>query len=85
MFIQINQLFLSDFHLREIEIGQKQPGIDVLAKICSGLDITLADFFAQPDQEISLKLKRLTTAASKLKPEQLEALINFLEQLDDKN
>ncbi len=67
-------------HLREIELGNKQPGIEVLEKICIGLDITLADFFAD-DNDMSLEMKRLIRAAHKLKPDQIELITKFIESL----
>ncbi len=67
-------------HLREIEMGNKQPGIEVLEKICNGLNITLADFFAD-DNDISIEMKRLIRAAQKLKPDQIELLTKLIESL----
>ena len=67
-------------HLREIELGHKQPGIEVLEKVCSGLDITLADFFAD-DNDMSIEMKRLIRATQKLKPDQIELLTKLIESL----
>lgn len=69
-------------HLREIELGKKQPGIDVLERICKGLGLTLADFF-NDDREIPADMQRLLNAAGNLKPKQLEQLIKFIEALTD--
>ncbi|WP_371379260.1 helix-turn-helix domain-containing protein [Sporomusa aerivorans] len=34
--------------LRDIEIGKKNPNITTLEKICQALDISLAEFFTEP-------------------------------------
>jgi transcriptional regulator with XRE-family HTH domain len=35
--------------IREIEMGEKSPNIITLEKICTALEITLAEFFAEDD------------------------------------
>ena len=72
-------------HLRDIELGKKQPGIDVLERICEALGLTLADFFSMDSAGISEDILRLINAASKLKPEQLEHLIKFIESINCDN
>lgn len=72
---------VSQSHLREIELGNKQPGIDILERICSGLGITLGDFFSDPLREYSPDLVRLFRASAKLSPKQLEQLTLFIESL----
>lgn len=67
-------------HLREIELGNKQPGIEVLEKICTGLNITLADFFAD-NINMTIEMKRLVRAAEKLNKEQLELITEFIESI----
>ena len=69
-------------HLRELEMGKKQPGIDVLERICGALGLTLGDFFNMNNAGISEDMLRLINAASKLKPEQLEQLIKFIESIN---
>jgi transcriptional regulator with XRE-family HTH domain len=66
-------------HLRGIELGSKQPGIDVLERICESLGLTLADFFNVENQDNQAGMHRLVNAAEKLNPEQLEQLIKFIE------
>jgi transcriptional regulator with XRE-family HTH domain len=72
---------VSQSHLREIELGNKQPGIDILERICSGLELTLGDFFSDPLQEFSPELVRFVRASAKLSPKQLERLTLFIESL----
>jgi transcriptional regulator with XRE-family HTH domain len=40
---------VSQSYLRDVETGKSQPTIDVLEKICTALEITLAEFFAEDD------------------------------------
>jgi transcriptional regulator with XRE-family HTH domain len=70
-------------HLREIENGNKKPGIEVLDKLCQGLGITLSDFFAVDDaDDISLEMRRLVRAAKKLRPDQIELITKFIESIN---
>jgi len=72
---------VSQSHLREIELGNKQPGIDVLERICSGLGFSLGGFFSDPLQEFSPEIIRFVRASAKLSPKQLEQLTFFIESL----
>jgi HTH-type transcriptional repressor of puuD len=67
-------------HLREIEMGNKQPGIEVLEKICNALGMTLGDFFAD-NKDMSAGIKRLVRAVERLSPSQLEYITKFIESL----
>jgi transcriptional regulator with XRE-family HTH domain len=40
---------VSQSYLRDVETGKSQPTIDVLERICTALEITLAEFFAEDD------------------------------------
>lgn len=68
-------------HLRDLELGKKQPGIDVLERLCDALGLTLADFFSEDNAGTSAEMLRLINAAAKLKPEQLEHLIKLIEAI----
>lgn len=71
-------------HLREIEMGNKQPGIDVLDRICRGLETTLVDFLEDntENKEFSTEMRRLIRAAEKLKPDQVELITKFIESVN---
>lgn len=54
---------LSQGMIRQIELGKKNPTVDSVSKICSALDITLAEFFADTETNlygIATKIKNLT-------------------------
>lgn len=69
---------LSQGFVRQIELGEKQPTIDSLHKLCNGLGISLGDFFSD-ETDLSLDIKQLITVAKTLSPEQRRALQIFLE------
>lgn len=70
---------LSQGFVRQIELGEKQPTIDSLSKICHGLGISLRDFFSDETSEVSLDMEPLIHAAKMLTPEQRRVLQLFLE------
>ena len=67
---------VSQSYLRDIELGNKQPTVEYLSYICEGLEISLSDFF-----ESTKKNDELTYLINKLKPEQKDALIEFLKTI----
>jgi transcriptional regulator with XRE-family HTH domain len=58
------------------------PQIKTLDRICTGLEITLAVFFAEEKPELELGVLRLLDTAKKLTPEQREYLQKFLDTLN---
>jgi len=72
---------VSQSYLRDIELGNKKPGIDILDKLCNALNVTLAEFFSTHMKRSAL-LDRLVETADKLDENQLHILIAFLDSLD---
>ncbi|QDR80570.1 helix-turn-helix domain-containing protein [Sporomusa termitida] len=72
---------LSQGFVRQIELGEKQPTVDSMSKICAGLGISLSDFFSDEETEIPIDIKQLVTIAKTLTPGQREALQLFLERM----
>lgn len=72
---------LSQGFVRQIELGEKQPTVDSLSKICSGLGISLSDLFADEETELPIDIKHLVRIAKTLTPGQREALQIFLERM----
>jgi len=72
---------LSQGFVRQIELGEKQPTVDSLSKICDGLDISLSDFFSDEETELPIDIKQLVRIAKTLTPGQREALQLFLERM----
>ena len=69
----------------KIEGNSTKPSLDSLERICTALDITLADFFAEETPELSPELRRLLNTASKLTPEQLAAVQALLDTMSWRN
>ena len=59
-------------------LGEKQPTIDSLRKLCNGLGISLGDFFSE-ETDLALDIRQLISVAKTLTPEQRRALRIFLE------
>jgi len=74
---------LSQGFVRQIELGEKQPTVDSLRKICNGLGISLSDFFYDETAEIPLDIKQLIMVAKTLTPAQRQALRLFLELMKE--
>lgn len=66
---------ISQSHLREIELGQRNPTVETLSYFCDALDISLEEFFREGEAEID---PCLTTAAKKLSDEQQRKLAEFI-------
>lgn len=66
---------VSQSHLREIELGQRNPTVETLSYFCDALGITLGEFFSEDKPGIN---PFLLSAAQRLSDEQQTALANFL-------
>lgn len=67
---------ISQSYLRDIELGNKNPTVEVLSYICGALHISLTDFFnayygTEGEDPLLSEIHRLS-------PPQREALTNFL-------
>lgn len=71
---------ISQSYLREVELGNKNPTIEILSFICDTLEITLKEFF---DEESKKELEEdpLLAKIYQLTPEQKNALLVFLETM----
>lgn len=69
-----NKAGISQSHLREIELGNKQSTVEYLTYICDALGISLKQFFN--DQR---EYDRLDGLLLRLSPEQREMLADFIE------
>lgn len=71
---------ISQSYLRDIELGNKNPTIEILSYICDALTISLREFFDEQtdnqfcDDPLIAKIYHLT-------PKQREALLAFLDSM----
>ncbi|MCD8197273.1 MAG: helix-turn-helix domain-containing protein, partial [Lachnospiraceae bacterium] len=71
---------ISQSYLRDIELGNKNPTVEILSYICEALDITLCDFFNETTIR-KLEGDALITKIYQLNSEQKQALLQFLETI----
>ena len=74
---------LAQSHLRDIELGNKNPTIETVSYICEALDISLAEFFSE-ELENSLAEDEVLRIIYRLSKPQKDALLLFLKSLLDK-
>lgn len=68
---------ISQSHLREIELGQRNPTVETLSFFCDALGVSLEEFFSE-DNEINPFLK---SAVKRLSDDQQVALADFINKI----
>lgn len=71
---------ISQSYVRDIEMGNKNPTIEIIFQLCRTLDISLKDFF--DDDSNLLSEDPLIARIYRLNPAQREALLTFLNTID---
>lgn len=71
---------ISQSYLRDVELGNKNPTVEILSYICDALNITLRDFFDDQTQR-KLDSNPLLSRIYRLTPEQQEAFLNLLDTI----
>lgn len=69
---------ISQSHLREIELGQRNPTVETLSYFCDALGISLEEFFRESECEID---PSLMTALKKLSEKEQQSLADFLNMI----
>lgn len=72
---------VSQSHLREIELGMRNPTVETLSYFCDALGVTLEEFFREEDSEIN---PYLMSALSRLNDKEQMALAEFINELNRK-
>ncbi len=72
---------ISQSYLRDVELGKKNPTVEVLSYICDALDLSLRDFF---DDKLESRFCQdpLLTRIYRMSPEQRNALLQFLNSME---
>ena len=72
---------ISQSYLRDVELGKKNPTVEVLSYICDDLDLSLRDFF---DDTLESRFCQdpLLARIYRMSPEQRNALLQFLNCMD---
>lgn len=71
---------VSQSHLREIELGMRNPTVETLSYFCDALGVTLEEFFREEDSEIN---PYLMSALSRLNDKEQMALADFINTMND--
>lgn len=71
---------ISQSYLRDVELGNKNPTVEVLSYVCDALGISLADFFADTTQN-RLETDPLLEKVYRLTPKQKDSLLSFLDSM----
>lgn len=66
---------ISQSHLREIELGQRNPTVETLSYFCEALGVSLEEFFREEDNGIN---PCLMSAIKLLSDEQQMVLADFI-------
>lgn len=73
---------ISQSYLRDIELGNKNPTIEIIILLCESLGISLVDFFKDSTID-TMDNDPLLTEIYRLSPKQRAALIHFLHEMLD--
>lgn len=71
---------ISQSYLRDIELGNKNPTVEILSYICEALEISLREFF-DIDEEMPFCNDPLLGKIYQLTPKQRKTLFDFLNTL----
>ena len=74
---------ISQSYLRDIELGNKNPTVEILSIICHTLGLSLQEFFSE-DESDSIAKDQLIHKIYQLTPKQRIALMNFLDSMNGK-
>ena len=72
---------ISQSYLRDVELGNKNPTVEIISILCDTLGISLKDFF-DDQTETSLSSDPLFMRIYQLTPKQRNALLAFLETME---
>lgn len=73
-----NKAGISQSYLREIELGNKNPTVEILSYICEALNISLAQFFSNQEGKIH---PLLLSSLEKLDDREQIKLADFINEM----
>lgn len=73
---------ISQSYLRDVELGNKNPTVEIVSLLCDTLGISLKDFF-DDQTENNLGSDPLLIRIYQLTPTQRQALLDFLESMNE--
>lgn len=69
---------ISQSHLREIELGERNPTVETLSYFCEVLGVSLSEFFSEDENELN---EFLVSSAKKLSQSQQLKLADFINEM----
>lgn len=76
-----NMAGISQSYLRDVELGNKNPTVEMLSIICDALDITLQVFFCETESQAVFNNDTLIEKIYRLSPKQRQTLEAFLDSM----
>lgn len=74
---------ISQSYLRDVELGKKNPTVEIISYLCDALNISLKEFFDTETEETFFE-DPLIKQIYRLTPNQRKALTSFLETITAK-
>lgn len=71
---------ISQSYLRDIELGNKNPTVEMLSYVCDALDLSLCDFFDDQTQ-VRMDNNPLLSKIYQLTPKQQDAMLKLLDAI----
>ena len=66
-------------YISRIESGDRMPTVDVLEKLCAGLNISIPEFFRAESHELDSKSDPLLSRLKELSPQQRQAILQLID------
>ena len=73
---------ISQSYLRDVELGNKNPTVEIVSVLCDTLGISLRDFFDDQTEE-TIASDPLLAMIFQLTPKQRKALLDFLNTMKE--
>lgn len=70
--------------ISQIENGRRSPSLRILQKLASALDTTTSELLGEIPERLSPEMKRLVSAAEGLNPQQVDAVISVVREINGK-
>ncbi len=75
-----NMAGISQSYLRELELGKKNPTVEILSLICEALDLSIREFFSDSESDIQPFLLSALEGLTEAQQLQLAKFINEMKK-----
>ena len=70
--------------ISQIENGRRGPSLKILQKLATALDTTTSELLGETPELLSAGMKKLVDAAKDLSPQQMDAVISVVREINGK-